>query len=213
MSRLSFALLAVTAWACPPPRAPASTEALVIDAGPPLVDAGVDAGVAQLSDAELQQALALNCQACHSLAYVEQQRMTEPQWVATLTKMRGWGAQLEEGELGPLARALASRRGPKSPLRKHPQAELTAFVPGPGDEPSREAPVIAAGKQVFEARCVACHGADARGGIGVNLGDRPWLQQPARFADFVHSGRGRMPPHPDLDAAQLDSVRAYLGTL
>lgn len=31
------------------------------------------------------------------------------------------------------------------------------------------------GKEVFMANCVACHGADLRGGIGVNLTDAEWI--------------------------------------
>lgn len=38
---------------------------------------------------------------------------------------------------------------------------------------------IQAGKIVFEKHCVACHGKDARGGIGPNLADEQWIHGPS----------------------------------
>lgn len=40
---------------------------------------------------------------------------------------------------------------------------------------SRNAEWTAAGEKVFSANCVSCHGADLKGGIGVNLIDEEWL--------------------------------------
>jgi cytochrome c oxidase cbb3-type subunit 3 len=34
---------------------------------------------------------------------------------------------------------------------------------------------IAAGKAVYETNCVACHGADMKGGVGPNLVDATWI--------------------------------------
>lgn len=34
---------------------------------------------------------------------------------------------------------------------------------------------LAAGKEVFAANCVACHGAEAKGGIGPDLTDATWI--------------------------------------
>ncbi len=38
---------------------------------------------------------------------------------------------------------------------------------------------IQAGKTVFEKYCVACHGKDARGGIGPDLADEQWTHGPS----------------------------------
>ena len=168
-----------------------------------------DAGVPALSAVEAEQVLALECQACHSLGYVEQQRLSVPQWVATLTKMRTWGALIDEGKIEPLARSLAVRRGPTAPLPKPPRVEVKAFVAA--EAPSRAPEVVERGRALFASRCAACHAPDGHGAIGVNLGDRPILQTPAAFADFVKVGRGRMPPNPDLTPAQLGDLRAWLG--
>lgn len=187
--------------AAPAPVAPG--PARVVAAPAPVVDAGPPGW----TDAEVAERLALNCQSCHSLAYVGQQRLTQAQWVGTLTKMRGWGALLEEAEVPPLAEALARAHPATGPVPAFAVQEVTLFAPEaplPGD--------AARGKVVFDTRCLACHGADARGSIGVNLGDRPLLQQPTRFAAFVKTGRGRMPPQADLSEAQLGDLLAFLRT-
>ncbi len=174
---------------------------------PPAVPQVVDAGPQPMTDAEVKTALELNCQSCHTLRYIQQQRLSAAQWAATLTKMRGWGALLEEPQVPLLATALAAAHGPTGPLMTVQVAEVAPFQvepPVPGD--------AARGKLLFDARCMACHGPDARGGIGVNITDRPILQQPTAFATYVKAGRGRMPPHADLDAGQFGDLLAWLAT-
>jgi mono/diheme cytochrome c family protein len=170
-----------------------------------------DAGPPPLTDVEVEQTLVLNCQSCHSLAYVRQQRMTVAQWTATLTKMRGWGALLEEQQLAPMATALATMRGPTAALPAFAVQDVKPF----SIEPSTTLPSgsQAKGKTLFETRCLVCHGPDAHGSIGVNLVDRSLLQQPTAFQTFVKSGRGRMPPHPDLSPTQFGELLAFLRSL
>jgi len=177
-------------------------------AAPPVfvAAAAADAGSLTMSAAEATLALELNCRSCHSLAYVRQQRLTVAQWTATLAKMRGWGALLEEAQVPPLASALAGSRGPTAMLPAPVIEEVPPFhveADGLPGDPGR-------GKGLFDARCLVCHGADARGGLGVNLSDRPLLQQPSRFADFVKAGRARMPPQPDLSPGQVYDLLAHL---
>ncbi len=168
-----------------------------------------DGGVAALEPAQLDAVLALECQSCHSLGYVEQQRLSAAQWTATLTKMRTWGALLAEDQVEPLARALALRRGPTATLEAPPRTEVRAFEAR--EPPGRSAKALAQGRALFAARCAACHAPDGRGLVGVNLTDRALLQEPAAFAEVVARGRGRMPPQPDLSAGQLSALRAFLG--
>lgn len=88
-----------------------------------------------------------------------------------------------------------------------PVVEVPTFHPeaNPPGDPTR-------GKTLFDTRCLVCHGADGRGTIGVNITDRPILQQATTFIASVKVGRGRMPPHPDLDAAQFGDLLAWLRT-
>lgn len=47
------------------------------------------------------------------------------------------------------------------------ESELNAFVSNPEKKK--------AGKSIYQAKCVSCHGVDAQGGIGPNLTDEYWL--------------------------------------
>jgi len=80
-------------------------------------------------------------------------------------------------------------------------------------------PLLAAGtgKQVFENRCAACHGADARGsGKGPGLAANPHLagQSAEQLRAIIQRGfpTSGMPPF-DLPAAELDAVAAYIREL
>lgn len=202
---VSAPAVVVAPSAVDPSPAPAPAPVVAATAEP------IDAGPPPLTFDEVKQALELNCRSCHSLSYVTQQRMTVAQWTATITKMRGWGALLDESQVGPLALALSTSRGPQERLPMVEVRDVAPFVV------EAEAPVaagaVARGKTLFETRCLVCHGADAHGGIGVNLVDRPLLQQPSQFAQFVKAGRGRMPPHPDLGPAQYGELLAWLRSL
>ena len=191
---VALLLLLLLLISCTKPPAPAAPQ--VADAGTPAMTA-----------AEVKAALELNCQSCHSLRYIQQQRLTAGQWTATLAKMRGWGSLLEEPQVPLLATALATAHGPSAALMTFPVEDVAPFAAepaAPGD--------ATRGKTLFDVRCLVCHGPDARGTIGVNITDRPILQQPSAFITYVKAGRGRMPPHPDLDAGQFGDLLAWLGT-
>lgn len=71
----------------------------------------------------------------------------------------------------------------------------------------------AAGRAVYSARCAICHG-DNREGIPpsfpmlIGLSSR---MTAAQTADLIHTGKGRMPPMPSLQGAELESLLRYLG--
>ncbi len=52
------------------------------------------------------------CLKCHSTDIVRQQRLTEKQWTANVTKMIGWGAEVPEDRREELVRYLAKNFGP-----------------------------------------------------------------------------------------------------
>jgi hypothetical protein len=52
------------------------------------------------------------CLNCHASDVVRQQKLTEKQWTANLTKMIGWGAEVPEDRREELIRYLAANFGP-----------------------------------------------------------------------------------------------------
>lgn len=52
------------------------------------------------------------CLSCHSTDLVRQQRLTEKQWSASLTKMIGWGAEVPESKKETLLAYLVKNFGP-----------------------------------------------------------------------------------------------------
>jgi glucose dehydrogenase len=70
-----------------------------------------------------------------------------------------------------------------------------------------------AGRAVYANRCAICHG-DNREGIPpsfpmlIGLGTRMSAEQTAQF---IHVGKGRMPPMPNLRGPELESLLKYLG--
>jgi hypothetical protein len=52
------------------------------------------------------------CLNCHASDIVRQQKLSEKQWMANVTKMIGWGAELPEDRREELIRYLAANFGP-----------------------------------------------------------------------------------------------------
>jgi cytochrome c5 len=52
------------------------------------------------------------CLSCHSSDMVRQQRLTEKQWTASVTKMIGWGAEVPESRKDALIAYLVKNFGP-----------------------------------------------------------------------------------------------------
>ncbi len=52
------------------------------------------------------------CLRCHSADILRQQRLSDKQWTASVTKMIGWGAEIPENEKAELVAYLARNFGP-----------------------------------------------------------------------------------------------------
>jgi cytochrome c5 len=52
------------------------------------------------------------CLRCHSADILRQQRLSEKQWTASVTKMIGWGAEIPENEKAELVAYLVRNFGP-----------------------------------------------------------------------------------------------------
>lgn len=154
------------------------------------------------------------CLSCHAEDMLAQQRLTPAQWTKVVTKMQGWGANVEPHEVAPLASWLASHYGLdagawEAPSVKANEAatELDRTDEGPFANGDAER-----GKATYVDKCSGCHGADARGHIGVTLVDRPFLWRASDVANVVRRGRGKMTPTP-LSDGQIADVLAHLRSL
>jgi glucose dehydrogenase len=95
-------------------------------------------------------------------------------------------------------------------LRTKPSAEdKKEMAAALGAETSADA----AGQSVYQERCAICHG-EKREGIPpsfpmlIGLGSRLSATQ---TTDLIHKGKGRMPPMPMLEGADLEALLRYLG--
>jgi hypothetical protein len=88
----------------PPPAPPAIDRAALLEGKLPEGAPEVDVITAQ-------------CQICHSLQYLTQQRLTEPAWQKTIAKMRKFGANVTDDQAAALAKFAATYWNPDLPGR------------------------------------------------------------------------------------------------
>jgi cytochrome c oxidase cbb3-type subunit 3 len=74
---------------------------------------------------------------------------------------------------------------------------------------------VAAGEGIFKANCVACHGADMKGGIGPNLLDTVWIHggKPEEILHTITVGvpeKGMLTWGPILGPEKVAEVAAYV---
>ncbi len=154
------------------------------------------------------------CLSCHSQEMLAQQRLTRAQWTKTVTKMVGWGANLEQADTEPLITWLSATYGPDAgtfvPVLIDADAAAAELEPQP-DGPFANGDAER-GRALYTDRCSGCHGPEARGHIGVILVDRPLLYRAQDFADVTRRGRGKMPPMVTTDA-ELADILAHLRRL
>lgn len=68
--------------------------------------------IAPLPDGQGKEIADQACLKCHSTDIVRQQKLTEKQWTASVTKMIGWGAEVPESRKDELVRYLVANFGP-----------------------------------------------------------------------------------------------------
>jgi cytochrome c oxidase cbb3-type subunit 3 len=90
------------------------------------------------------------------------------------------------------------------------EADLLAYV--------KDSAKVKAGKELFQVRCVACHGASGQGLIGPNLTDEYWLHggKLTEISNTITNGvpdKGMPPWGPVMSAEQIHSVVAYIRSI
>ena len=81
-----------------------------------------------------------------------------------------------------------------------------------------DAALAPAGKAIFAANCVACHGANGEGGIGPNLTDRFWIhggeiKDVFKTVKYGVPEKGMVPWEQTLTPGQIAEVSSYILTL
>jgi mono/diheme cytochrome c family protein len=191
---------------------------LVASCKAPPPPAKADAGTSTASPAPLAidaKKIAENaCLSCHQEDMLQQQRLTKAQWEKTVTKMAGWGANLEEAEKPALVEWLAQSYGPDAGpyAAETVPATTTLALVDPIDDGEYANGDPEKGKATYIDKCSGCHGQDALGHIGVRLVDRPFLHRAKDVADLVRRGKGKMPPAV-VATKDLADILAHLRTL
>lgn len=154
------------------------------------------------------------CSVCHSPDLVSQQRLPKDRWLATVDKMKHWGAEISDDEADLLVRYLSARYHPAAPDHLPPfDSELRKSEPL-NQEPVQAGPlvgVVSRGAGIFEHNCQACHGTGATGGMGPKLAKNPILKHEDLFWETVLHGRGPMPAWGSVLSLQdIADVHAWL---
>jgi mono/diheme cytochrome c family protein len=153
-----------------------------------------------------------SCSMCHGIDLLAQQRLTEAQWQGVVDKMIGWGAVVPDDRKVPVIQVLTERFSLETP--PYMPAEITAAAAlekvSPVPDPDLPGGNKANGEKLYTQSCAACHGPEAKGGLGLALADKPIVDQPAQFDRIVREGRRSMPPLSHLDEQDIADVLAYL---
>lgn len=165
-----------------------------------------------LADSPEMSELTASCSMCHGMDLVAQQRLTEAQWKGVVDKMTGWGAVLPIQRQASMVHTLAENFSLET--SPYVAAEITAAAAlkrvSPVPDPGWPLGDGSKGKVLYAQSCAACHGPEAKGGLGLALADKPIIDQPAEFDGVVREGRRSMPPLPHLDQQAVADILAYL---
>lgn len=180
---------------------------------PPKPDAAA-AITPAVSMADAKKIVESGCLSCHQEDMLQQQRLTKAQWEKTVTKMAGWGANIEEAEKPAVASYLAEHYGPDAGSFDAPTAEATTTLAlvDPIDDGEYANGNVEKGKATYTDKCSGCHGPEGLGHIGVRLVDRPFLYRAKDVAELVRRGKGKMPPAV-VEARDLADILAHLRSL
>ncbi len=88
-------------------------------------------------------------------------------------------------------------------------AEYMKNTPPPTIDDAEYSPDnIAAGEEVFKTNCVSCHSEGGKGGIGPNLTDNYWINQPEKtlFKNVFHMVENGSPNNPAMQAFGKNGV-------
>lgn len=179
--------------------------------------AKIDAAAATtpaVSSADARKIVENGCLSCHQEDMLQQQRLTKAQWEKTVTKMAGWGANIEEAEKPAVVAYLAEQYGPDAGPFEAPSAPATATLAllDPIDDGEYANGNIEKGKATYTDKCSGCHGPEGLGHIGVRLVDRPFLYRAKDVAEIVRRGKGKMPPAV-ASSRDLADILAHLRSL
>ena len=197
------ALAALILASCKDPPAP-----------PPPVKTDAAPVVSVPSPSDAKKIVENGCLSCHQEDMLQQQRLTKAQWEKAVTKMAGWGANIEEAEKPAVIAYLAEQYGPDAGPFTPPNAEATTTLAlvDPLDDGDYANGDATKGKATYTDKCSGCHGPEALGHIGVRLVDRPFLYRAKDVAELVRRGKGKMPPAV-VETRDLADILAHLRTV
>ena len=200
----------------PPISEKSAPPAVAAKAKPAKAETPKEATVQPLGDADGAIAEGELCLSCHTVELIRTSRIGLTGWTAEMTKMRNWGALVEETKAAPFAgwfvqRYPAAEKEPRAGLISASDA-IAAVSPEREKQPVRGDPK--AGAALYAKDCASCHGPDAGGlGGGPVLIEAPALYQRQHFANLVLKGEGRMPASPRTTDAEISNLLAFLRQL
>ena len=114
---------------------------------------------------------------------------------------------------GPLKSVLAHPQEPDLPATSSRNTPARNAHDALGLGPVPDAAAAKLGEPLYQQNCAACHGTNARGGVGPNLVRSVLVLHDVKAADltpFVKAGRGNMPAFPNLTDTQIYNIAEFI---